>query len=85
MLGFDLIFSWENRQEYVDAIRGLRFQELLCEDRVRAVHCGIASIIPLQLMVLMSPLDLEIRTSGVPVVDLDFLKVSVYEVLKIIE
>lgn len=85
MLGFDLIFSWENRQEYVDAIRGLRFQELLCEDRVRAVHCGIASIIPLQLMVLMSPLDLEIRTSGLPVVDLDFLKVSVYEVLKIIE
>lgn len=85
MLGFDLIFSWENRQEYVDAIRGLRFQELMCEDRVRAVHCGIASIIPLQLMVLMSPLDLEIRTSGLPVVDLDFLKVSVYEVLKIIE
>lgn len=85
MLGFDLIFSWENRQEYVDGIRGLRFQELLCEDRVRAVHCGIASIIPLQLMVLMSPLDLEIRTSGLPVVDLDFLKVSVYEVLKIIE
>lgn len=85
MLGFDLIFSWENRQEYVDAIRGLRFQELLCEDRVRAVHCGIASIIPLQLMALMTPLDLEIRTSGVPVVDLDFLKVSVYEVLKIIE
>lgn len=81
MLGFDLIFSWENRQEYVDAIRGLRFQELMCEDRVRAVHCGIASIIPLQLMVLMSPLDLEIRTSGLPVVDLDFLKVSVYEVL----
>lgn len=69
--------SWENRQEYVDAIRGLRFHELLCEDRVRAVHCGMASVIPLQLMALMSPLDLEIRTSGLPVVDLDFLKVCV--------
>lgn len=72
---------WENRQEYVDAIRGLRFQELLCEDRVRAVHCGIASIIPFQLMALMSPLDLEIRTSGLPVVDLDFLKAhTMYQV-----
>ncbi|XP_062590799.1 probable E3 ubiquitin-protein ligase HECTD4 isoform X2 [Saccostrea cucullata] len=72
---------WENRQEYVDAIRRLRFQELLCEDRVRAVHCGLASVIPLQLMALMSPLDLEIRTCGLPVVDLDFLKAhTMYQV-----
>ncbi|XP_062609400.1 probable E3 ubiquitin-protein ligase HECTD4 [Saccostrea cucullata] len=44
------------------------------EGRVRAVHCGLASVIPLQLMALMSPLDLEIRSCGLPVVDLDFLK-----------
>ncbi|XP_055995500.1 probable E3 ubiquitin-protein ligase HECTD4 isoform X2 [Ostrea edulis] len=72
---------WENRQEYVDAIRRLRFHELLCQDRVRAVHCGLASVIPLQLMAIMSPLDLEIRTCGLPVVDLDFLKAhTMYQV-----
>lgn len=87
MYGFNLIFSWENRQEYVDVIRGLRFQELLCEDRVRVVYCGIVFIIFFQFMALMFLLDLEIRISGLFVVDFDFFKVYVfvYKVFQIME
>ncbi|KAJ8312853.1 hypothetical protein KUTeg_010226 [Tegillarca granosa] len=72
---------WENRQEYVDAIRHLRYQELMCEDRVLAIHSGLASLIPLQILNLMSPTDLEIRTCGIPVVDIEFLKAhTMYQV-----
>ena len=50
--------------------------ELLPEHRVQSLHCGLASLIPLQLLNILSPLDLEIRTCGLPEVDLAFLKVK---------
>ncbi|KAK3084084.1 hypothetical protein FSP39_007865 [Pinctada imbricata] len=79
--GNDITVSWENRHDYVEAIRNLRYKELYNEHRVRAVHCGLATIIPLQLLTLMSPLDLELRTCGLPAVDLDFLKAhTMYQV-----
>ncbi|XP_063396384.1 probable E3 ubiquitin-protein ligase HECTD4 [Mytilus trossulus] len=79
--GHKVSVCWENRQEYVEAIQRLRMTELLPEHRVQSLHCGLASLIPLQLLNILSPLDLEIRTCGLPEVDLAFLKAhTMYQV-----
>ena len=72
----DLIDSWENRQQCVDGIRRLRMSELRSSARMHALKAGLASIIPIQLLPIMSAQDMEMRTCGLPEVNLDFLKVS---------
>ncbi|XP_077866440.1 putative E3 ubiquitin-protein ligase HECTD4 [Saccoglossus kowalevskii] len=63
-----------NRQEYIDAICKLRMDELKCCNRMLAVRCGLASLMPVQLLTLMTPYDMQLTTCGLPTVDLDFLK-----------
>lgn len=41
-----------------------------------AVRAGLGSIIPLQLLTTLSPLEMELRTCGLPYINLEFLKVS---------
>ncbi|XP_048583049.1 probable E3 ubiquitin-protein ligase HECTD4 isoform X2 [Nematostella vectensis] len=72
--GADVPVTWENRREYVDAIRALRLSELRCEARIAAVQCGLYSVVPLHVLAVLSPADLETRMCGIPTVDLDFLK-----------
>ncbi|GAB6029828.1 putative E3 ubiquitin-protein ligase HTD4 [Chamberlinius hualienensis] len=72
--GQNIPVSWENHLDYVEAIRSLRMKELASPDRYLAIKAGLASLIPIQLLNLLTPLDLELRTCGVPYVDLDFLK-----------
>ncbi|XP_077996372.1 putative E3 ubiquitin-protein ligase HECTD4 [Glandiceps talaboti] len=72
--GRNIYVSWENRLEYVEAVTRLRMQELECSGQLLAVRCGLASVIPMQLLPLMTPQDMELRTCGQPTVDLDFLK-----------
>lgn len=66
---------WENHKTYVQAIRDLRMKELRCESRMAAVRCGLSSVVPLHVLTVMTPLDMEIRTCGQPSLDLGFLKV----------
>ena len=66
---------WENHKSYVQAIRDLRLKELRCESRMAAVRCGLSSVVPLHVLTVMTPLDMEIRTCGQPSLDLGFLKV----------
>lgn len=40
-----------------------------------SVRCGLASIIPLQLLNIFTPHDLDLRVCGLPDIDLDYLKV----------
>lgn len=40
-----------------------------------AVRAGLASIIPLQVLTLLTPLEMELRTCGLPYINLEFLKV----------
>ena len=49
--------------------------ELRCVTRVRALQAGISSVLPLQLFSLMTPADAQLRTCGLPTIDLNFLKV----------
>lgn len=70
-----LFVRWENHKSYVEAIRELRLMELRCESRMAAVRCGLSSVVPLHVLMVMTPLDMEIRTCGLPSVDLGFLKV----------
>jgi E3 ubiquitin-protein ligase HECTD4 len=68
----------ENRHQYVDCIRSLRLKELKCEERVKVLLAGLSSVIPVHLLPLLTPLDVELRTCGWPQVDLDFLRVCFY-------
>ncbi|XP_053376532.1 probable E3 ubiquitin-protein ligase HECTD4 [Mercenaria mercenaria] len=79
--GRHIVVSWENRQQYINAIRELRTKELLNRRRIQALRSGLATIIPLQLLVIMSPADLEMRTCGLPYVNIEFLKAhTMYQV-----
>ncbi|PFX24720.1 putative E3 ubiquitin-protein ligase HECTD4 [Stylophora pistillata] len=72
--GADVAVTWENHRSYVQAIRDLRLKELRCESRMAAVRCGLSSVVPLHVLTVMTPLDMEIRTCGQPSLDLGFLK-----------
>ncbi len=76
------MFSWENRQQYVDCIRSLRMKELRCEERISTLRAGMASIFPIQLIPLLSAHDIEVRTCGQPEVNLDFLRVNIAAKIK---
>lgn len=69
-------FSWENKDIYARAVRNLRMRELENVECMTAVHAGLSSIIPLQLLTMLSPLEIELRTCGLPYINLEFLKVS---------
>ena len=70
--------SWENRQQYVDSIRSSRMSELTCHDRMTALRAGMASVIPVQMLPIMSAIDAEVRICGLPEIDLDFLMVNAF-------
>lgn len=40
------------------------------------MRAGLGAIIPLQLLTTLSPLEMELRTCGLPYINLEFLKVS---------
>lgn len=67
---------WENKDIYAAAIRSLRLRELQNVECVTAVRAGLGAIIPLQLLTTLSPLEMELRTCGLPYINLEFLKVS---------
>ncbi|ELW66573.1 hypothetical protein TREES_T100017074 [Tupaia chinensis] len=73
--------AWENKDIYAAAIRSLRLRELQNIDCVTAVRAGLGSIIPLQLLTTLSPLEMELRTCGLPYINLEFLKAhTMYQV-----
>jgi len=68
-------FRWENKDVYAAAIRSLRMRELQTPECMTAVRAGLGSIIPLQLLTTLTPLEMELRTCGLPYINLEFLKV----------
>ena len=44
-------------------------------ERMTAVCCGMASVIPIQLLRVLTAEDLNLRVCGIPDVDLHYLKV----------
>lgn len=66
---------WENKDVYAAAIRSLRMRELQTPECMTAVRAGLGSIIPLQLLTTLTPLEMELRTCGLPYINLEFLKV----------
>ncbi|XP_074868487.1 putative E3 ubiquitin-protein ligase HECTD4 isoform X2 [Carettochelys insculpta] len=72
---------WENKDIYATAIRNLRLRELQNPDCMTAVRAGLGSIIPLQLLTTLTPLEMELRTCGLPFINLEFLKAhTMYQV-----
>lgn len=79
--GRDIAVSWENKDVYVRAVRELRLRELQNVECMSAVRAGLGSIIPLQLLTLLSPAEVELRTCGLPDINLEFLKAhTMYQV-----
>uniref|UniRef100_A0A8C7DPU3 HECT domain E3 ubiquitin protein ligase 4 n=1 Tax=Oncorhynchus kisutch TaxID=8019 RepID=A0A8C7DPU3_ONCKI len=79
--GHNLGVSWQNKDVYARAVRGLRLRELQNVECMTAVRAGLGSIIPLQLLTMLSPLEVELRTCGLPYINLDFLKAhTMYQV-----
>ncbi|XP_067256066.1 probable E3 ubiquitin-protein ligase HECTD4 isoform X7 [Chanodichthys erythropterus] len=79
--GRDIAVSWENKHVYVQAVRDLRLRELQNVECMSAVRAGLGSIIPLQLLTLLSPAEMELRTCGLPDINLEFLKAhTMYQV-----
>ncbi|XP_051557544.1 probable E3 ubiquitin-protein ligase HECTD4 [Myxocyprinus asiaticus] len=79
--GRDITVSWENKDVYVRAVRDLRLRELQNVECMSAVRAGMGSIIPLQLLTLLSPTEVELRTCGLPDINLEFLKAhTMYQV-----
>lgn len=69
------VLSWENKDVYARAVRNLRLRELQNVECMTAVRAGLSSIIPLQLLTMLTPLEMELRTCGLPFINLEFLKV----------
>ncbi|KAM7391556.1 hypothetical protein PAMP_022238 [Pampus punctatissimus] len=79
--GRSLTVSWENKDLYARAVRSLRLRELQNVECMTAVRAGLGSIIPLQLLTMLSPLEMELRTCGLPYINLEFLKAhTMYQV-----
>uniref|UniRef100_H3CH09 HECT domain-containing protein n=1 Tax=Tetraodon nigroviridis TaxID=99883 RepID=H3CH09_TETNG len=72
--GRSLTVSWENKDMYARAVRSLRLKELQNTECMTAVRAGLSSIIPLQLLTMLTPLEMELRTCGLPHINLEFLK-----------
>ncbi|XP_045152627.1 probable E3 ubiquitin-protein ligase HECTD4 [Echinops telfairi] len=73
--------AWENKDIYSAAIRSLRLRELQNVECVTAVRAGLGTIIPLQLLTTLSPREMELRTCGLPYINLEFLKAhTMYQV-----
>ncbi|MGH0151603.1 UNVERIFIED_CONTAM: hypothetical protein FKN15_020765 [Acipenser sinensis] len=79
--GRNIIVGWENKDMYASAIRSLRLRELQNSECMTAVRAGLGSIIPLQLLTTLTALEVELRTCGLPYINLEFLKAhTMYQV-----
>ena len=65
-------------------LREKRIEELASKERISAIKCGLATIIPLEVLSVFSEEDLDLRVCGIPEVDLDYLKVCVYTVVGVL-
>ena len=50
--------------------------ELICHERMTALRAGIGSVIPVQMLPIMSAMDSDVRICGLPEINLDFLMVN---------
>jgi E3 ubiquitin-protein ligase HECTD4 len=73
--------TWDSRLEFVELVKGLRYSELASRERITAIRCGMASIIPIQLLHLLTPRHIQLRTCGHSEINLVYLKAhTMYQV-----
>lgn len=72
--------SLENRCDYVKLLREKRLKELTSKQRILAVKCGLATMLPLEVLSVFSEENLDLRVCGIPEVDLEYLKVCVLHI-----
>ncbi|XP_028827058.1 probable E3 ubiquitin-protein ligase HECTD4 isoform X2 [Denticeps clupeoides] len=79
--GRNITVNWENKDVYARAVKELRLRELQNVECMTSVRAGLGSVIPLQLLTMFSPLEVELRTCGLPYINLEFLKAhTMYQV-----
>ena len=57
-------------------MRQFRLKELACVDKMAVIRCGMATVIPVQVLRVLTAGDLNLRVCGIPDVDLKYLKVG---------
>lgn len=70
--GRDISVTYATRREFVDAVYKARLNEHM--PQIEAIQKGIAKIIPIQLLNLLTWEELEVAVSGSKVIDIDLLK-----------
>uniref|UniRef100_A0A1X7UQ08 HECT domain-containing protein n=1 Tax=Amphimedon queenslandica TaxID=400682 RepID=A0A1X7UQ08_AMPQE len=68
------LVTFDNRGEYVDKVRSFRLREIESVDRMRAVRCGLSSVVPMEALTVFTATDLDLRICGIPHVDINYLK-----------
>ncbi len=68
-----IITSWDNRREYVALMEKYRLNEFRVQ--VDAIKSGLATIVPIQLLSLFTPQELELTVCGKREVNVELLKV----------
>lgn len=72
---------FDNCKRFAEAVEGYCLKELSSPTRMDAIRQGLASVVPLQLLRILTVHDLDLRVCGLPNVDLDYLKVHFDPVL----
>jgi hypothetical protein len=72
--GAQKVVSYDNRVEYAEAIRRFRLEELSSTERMTAIRCGMASVVPIEILSIFTAADLDLRICGLPDVDINYLK-----------
>ena len=68
--------STSNKERFVRYLRDHHLKELLCETRSKLIRSGLATVIPIEVLKLMTADDLSLRLCGIPQINLSFLKVG---------
>ena len=66
---------FDNCKRFAEAVEEYRLRELSNPTRMDAIRQGLASVVPLQLLRILTVRDLDLRVCGLPDVNLDYLKV----------
>ncbi|CAB4054717.1 HECTD4 [Lepeophtheirus salmonis] len=80
--GGSIYLSWSNRNEYIEALKKFKMQEMECTERWIHIKAGLASVIPMDIFLsLFKPSEIEALICGPNRVNIRYIKEhTIYQV-----
>ncbi|XP_040578210.1 probable E3 ubiquitin-protein ligase HECTD4 [Lepeophtheirus salmonis] len=80
--GGSIYLSWSNRNEYIEALKKFKMQEMACTERWIHIKAGLASVIPMDIFLsLFKPSEIEAIICGPNRVNIRYIKEhTIYQV-----